>query len=445
MASIRSRKDTGLLLLDFRFRGERCREQTLLQDTPGNRERLQKLADRIERAIGQGCFIYADFFPNSPRAKKAADSAVASALEKVAPPAAAPITPSESDRLPTLSEFAEVWFRESEPRWRKQHRACMRDVLDKLFIPFFSDKRIGEVTRADVLGFRAELAKRPGRRGQSLSGKSINKRVTQLKAIINEACDRYGLPSPARGIKALKQRRSEIHPFSVEEVDLLISKVRSDYQPYLTVRCLTGLRTGEANGLQWSDIDFAQNTFRIERTLSRDGDGETKTEFSKREIPMVLQVREAFEEQRKRKQEGCDWVFHSPRGNPIDAVNFTNRVWYPLLRHLGLKQRPPYQMRHTAATLMLASGENPEWVARMLGHSTTEMLFRIYSRFVPNLTRNDGRAYAQLLATHSAARNSSAERTSPSQPPDLSTLSRAQLEAMVRGLDTASKEDNHVS
>lgn len=50
-----------------------------------------------------------------------------------------------------------------------------------------------------------------------------------------------------------------------------------------------------------------------------------------------------------------------------------------------------------SATLMLAAGENPEWVARMLGHSTTEMLFRTYSRFIPNLTRDDGRAFAGLL------------------------------------------------
>jgi integrase len=59
-------------------------------------------------------------------------------------------------------------------------------------------------------------------------------------------------------------------------------------------------------------------------------------------------------------------------------------------------------MRHTAATLMLASGENPEWVAMVLGHTTTEMLFRVYSRFVPNLTRQDGRAFAGLINSHSA-------------------------------------------
>ena len=50
-----------------------------------------------------------------------------------------------------------------------------------------------------------------------------------------------------------------------------------------------------------------------------------------------------------------------------------------------------------AATLLLASGENPEWVARTLGHSSTEMLFKVYSRYIPNLTRMDGSAFERLI------------------------------------------------
>jgi integrase len=54
-------------------------------------------------------------------------------------------------------------------------------------------------------------------------------------------------------------------------------------------------------------------------------------------------------------------------------------------------------MRHTAATLWLAAGESPEWIARQLGHTSTQMLFKVYSRFVPNLTRQDGSAIDRLL------------------------------------------------
>jgi integrase len=60
-------------------------------------------------------------------------------------------------------------------------------------------------------------------------------------------------------------------------------------------------------------------------------------------------------------------------------------------------------MRHTAATLWLASGEAPEWIARQLGHASTEMLFRVYSRYVPNLTRRDGSAIDRLLASRFAS------------------------------------------
>ena len=404
MSSVRSRKDTGLLLLDFRYQGARCREQTLLPDTADNRARLVKLAERIQRSIINGSFVYADFFPDSPRAKRAAATPTPDASGECESVAARSMGADDSA---LFRDFAEVWYVESVPRWRKRHREIMRALLDRFFIPAFGMKRLNGISRADLLGFRAELAKRPGRGGQTLNAKTINKRMTQVKAIINEGCDRYGLVSPCRGVKPLKQKRSEVHPFSLEEVDRLIETVRVDYRPYLTVRCLTGLRTGEVNGLQWCDIDFDQNVFRVERTLSRNGDGEPKTDLSKRRIPMVPEVRAAFCVQLAQRMDGCDWVFHSARANPIDAVNFTNRVWYPLLRYLGFRKRPPYQMRHTAATLMLAAGENPEWVAHMLGHSTTEMLFRVYSRFVPNLTRNDGRAFAGLLK---------ARGESPSEP-----------------------------
>lgn len=72
---------------------------------------------------------------------------------------------------------------------------------------------------------------------------------------------------------------------------------------------------------------------------------------------------------------------------------------------MGYALRRPYQMRHTAATLWLASGEAPEWIARQLGHTSTEMLFRVYSRYVPNLTRQDGSAMERLLASRMATGN----------------------------------------
>ncbi|TAM96022.1 MAG: site-specific integrase, partial [Rhodanobacteraceae bacterium] len=108
-------------------------------------------------------------------------------------------------------------------------------------------------------------------------------------------------------------------------------------------------------------------------------------------------VHDALREQQRRTG-NKEYVFCTGSGGPIDNDNFTNRIWYPLLRHLGLEKRRPYQTRHTCATLWLAAGENPEWVARQLGHVDTTMLFKTYSRFIPNLTRTDGSAFNSLVS-----------------------------------------------
>ena len=117
---------------------------------------------------------------------------------------------------------------------------------------------------------------------------------------------------------------------------------------------------------------------------------------SARDILMSAPVHKALTEQHEVTGR-LDFVFCNAAGNPLCHRNVTKRVWYPILRHLGLRKRRPYNSRHTAATLWLASGESPEWIARQLGHTTTEMLFRRYSRFIPNLTRQDGSAFERLL------------------------------------------------
>ncbi len=84
----------------------------------------------------------------------------------------------------------------------------------------------------------------------------------------------------------------------------------------------------------------------------------------------------------------------SRRINPINQEIFRQKAWAPMLKRLGLRYRPPYQMRHTFATLALSLGENPNWVSRMLGHKSLVMTLERYNRYVPNLAREDGKLLA---------------------------------------------------
>jgi integrase len=262
---------------------------------------------------------------------------------------------------------------------------------------------VGSITKSDVLEFRATLAKVKGRGEQiGLSPKRINEIMGLLRQILNEAADRFEFTSPMTNIKKLRQRKTDVDPLNLIDVQRIIATVRADYKNYFTTRFLTGMRTGEVHGLKWKYVDFDLRILRVRETFVLGEDEYTKTDGSQRDIQMSQPVFDALKSQFEATGKTSEYVFCNLSGQPIDNKNFSDRVWYPLLRHLGLTPRRPYQMRHTAATLWLASGEAPEWIARQLGHTSTEMLFRVYSRYVPNLTRQDGSAMERLLASQMA-------------------------------------------
>lgn len=393
MGSIRRQESKGTLFLDFRYAGNRLREYTSLADTPANRKRLQKALDRIETEVTMGTFDYQKTF-NRPLPAKP------ESLSEIKPMADVPRIRAPG-AVPLYRDFAETWFAEVEVTWRRSYCITQRGALDKYLIPFFGDMEVSQITKADVLAFRASLAKVPARKLDStLSNRRINSILKPLRQILNEAADRFEFTSAFRNIKPLKIKRSDVMPFTLEEVQRILTTARPDYRNYFTVRFFSGMRTGEVHGLKWKYIDFERRLILVRESIVLNEEDELKTDGSVRDIQMNELVFEALHEQFKATGQLSEYVFCTRRGKPIDNQNFLNRVWGPLLRHLDLQHRRAYQMRHTAATLWLASGEAPEWIARQLGHTSTEMLFRVYSRYVPNLTRRDGSAMERLLKQH---------------------------------------------
>lgn len=404
MGSIRRLASKGTLFMDFRFAGQRLREYTVLPDTLANRKRLQKALERIETEIAMGSFDYAKTFGKplsaSADSDKATDNSSSQPPSQLSQPTQAVAFNGSNVTTPTMGEFANQWYAETEITWRRSYRITQRGVLDKYILPAFGDKSLGAITKADVLAFRAEVSKRPNRGEKStLSTRRINAIMKPLRQILNEAADRYNYTTAFRNIKPLKIKRSDVLPFSLEDVQLILRTVRDDFRNYFTTRFFTGMRTGEVHGLKWKYIDFERRLILVRESIVLGEEDELKTDGSNRDIQISQVVFEALQAQHQVTGGMSEYVFCNQVGKPIDNKNFINRVWSPLLRHLGLVHRRAYQMRHTAATLWLAAGEAPEWIARQLGHTSTEMLFRVYSRYVPNLTRNDGSAIDRLLTS----------------------------------------------
>lgn len=392
MASINSRN--GQLFLDFRYQGQRCREYTTLNDSAQNRKRLEKLLATIESEISDGAFSYDAHFPGSKMAARLASKSVVKLTTNSL--VQAPVAPSV--QTSDFTTFANEWFKLTKISWRDSHIATIRSTLDRHLIPYFGEKDLELITKTNVLEFRSQLATQKGRgKNEQLSAKTINRILQILSQIMDEAAEQFGIINPVDKIKRLRQQRVDIQPFSLEEVRKLIETIREDYRDYLIVRFFTGMRTGEIHGLKHKYLDFERRQILIRETIVRGKMTYTKTDGSQREIQMSQPVFEALQRQIAQTKDKSEFVFCNRNGLPFDVDDVTNRVWYPLLRYLGIDERRPYQTRHTAATLWLGAGENPEWVARQLGHASTEMLFKTYSRYVPNLTRRDGSAINNLL------------------------------------------------
>ncbi|NLN58665.1 MAG: site-specific integrase [Gammaproteobacteria bacterium] len=382
MATIRER--SGKLIADFRYMGIRCRETTNLEDNAYNRRILKKRLEQLQAEITLGTFEYEKYFPKSKRVEEFKEKR----SQQIA----------VQTKVPLFKEFTELWFKQKQIEWRDSYQQKVSIVIKNYLIPAFGNQVLSKIKKSDLLNFRASLAKvTHGKDQTSLKASRINQIMTPLRMILNDAAERYDFESPYKNINNLKESKIEVTPFSLEEVHKILTAVREDFRPYYTIRFFTGMRTSEIDGLQWKNIDLQRREIHIREALVNGVLGGTKTYGSDRTIQMNDRVYQAFLQQKSLNNGKSDFVFCNRDGGPLDYHLVNKRVWHPILRFLGLTPRRAYQTRHTAATLWLAAGENPEWVARQLGHSTTEMLFRVYSRYIPNVTRRDGSAFEAML------------------------------------------------
>ncbi len=387
------REDKSRLFLDFTWKGERCREALGLPATKEGRARAKQTQRIVEGEIAAGTLDYPTRFPKSKRVRPGG---------RFAPPApaAAPAGP------PMFGAFAREWLELQRPFGSNAHHVDQRSLLETHLIPFFGgDRLMSAFAIEDVERFIGHLKKLPGLKGDHLSAVRVNKARNLLRKILDRAVKNGWLrDNPVLEVRRLREDPAVIDPLSWKEVALLVDKgLRHDPEPrrFYTVAIFTGLRTSELIGLKWTDLDWTTETptAMVKRSFTKlDGEHLTKTVGSTRAVDLRPQATRALKEQQAASRLKSEYVFPNAIGAPLDRDNLMNRVWYPALKRAGIRERKPYQTRHTFATLALSAGEEIGWVAKQLGHANTEMVIRHYYRWVRNNTRQDGAALDRAAA-----------------------------------------------
>jgi integrase len=211
--------------------------------------------------------------------------------------------------------------------------------------------------------------------------------------------------NPMDLIESPKVGKPDIHPLSMEEVNLFLEKVSLRYRNFFTVAFFTGMRFGEMAALKWKNVDFKLGVIKVSETRVRSEEGRPKTKKAVRDIEMLPPVVEALREQRKSTMGKSEYVFLNQYHRPLLPDSMNHHVWKPALRKAGLKERRLYETRHTFATLMLDGEELPGWVQKMMGHETLQMIYERYYSYIKNYKRDDGSAFMENVYEPSRKRS----------------------------------------
>ena len=176
-------------------------------------------------------------------------------------------------------------------------------------------------------------------------------------------------------------------PFTSEEVKRILRTLKDDryyrhYYPYVVFLFKTGVRTSEAIGLRWTDVNLDEGTVYIGSSLARKGETRERVRKStKTGKARLVPVDVATVALLRSIPRTNLLVFPSPTGKPIDDQSFRNRCWYKTLEKAGVEYRRPYNTRHTFISHALENGANPVAIAAITGHSV-DIMFKKYSGLV---------------------------------------------------------------
>ena len=172
-----------------------------------------------------------------------------------------------------------------------------------------------------------------------------------------------------------------------------------------------GLRQGEILGLCWSDINLTSGSITIRNSLQKHEGRyslvEPKSTKSRRTLVLPGLAIEAIRGHKRRqlverlRMPGApnefDLVFTTRAGTPINRHNLT-RDFQALLRREDLPKLRFHDLRHTAASLLLAQNVQPRDIMEVLGHSQIGLTMNLYSHVMKPAMQNAADRMDSILA-----------------------------------------------
>ena len=210
-----------------------------------------------------------------------------------------------------------------------------------------------------------------------------------LSVLFNHAC-RYELfdRNPIRLVRQGAKRRSAPSVLTPAEIKALLGGLNLRERTLVLLAASTGLRQSELFGMKWCDIDFAQHTMNVVRSIVYGVVGPCKTESSQKPVPVHPTVLEALGKWRQlcRYNKSDDWVFASRRyrgRKPIWGQAILRKYIRPAAQRVGIQKRLGWHtFRHTYSTLLRSVGTEFKVMQELLRHSSLRSTLDVYTQAI---------------------------------------------------------------
>ncbi len=217
-----------------------------------------------------------------------------------------------------------------------------------------------------------------------------------LRRALNVA-ERWGLivRNPCNMVDQPKVTRREISPLTIPDVQKLLS-VSADHRLHavFVLAVTTGLRQGELFAIHWADIDLKTGVLAVRYTLEEVKSQlrlkEPKSKSGRRSVKLPdMAVSALWDHKARQVTEGLaasKLVFCDANGHFLRKSNFARRDWKPIRAKAEIAETVVFHdLRHTSASLLLATGAHPKVVQERLGHSKISLTMDTYSHLMPGM------------------------------------------------------------
>lgn len=326
--------------------------------------------------------------------------------------AAVEISPT-LDAEPTVGRFLEIWLAEVLPGTVSAVTADQyADVVRLYLTPRLGRIRLRELTPRDVNAMlrdmeqpvpgapesRSPAARRGRPNGYSATARRLARSVLR-RALRHAQAERLLDRNPAQLSNAVAMGSTEGRSLEIDQARTLLDSLRGhEYEGVLVLLLTTGLRISEALGLTWSDVDVDSSspTLRVRQSLKRARKQwlltAPKSARSRRSVSLPPRTIEALRVHRARQAAarlargpswiaqplGADLVFRSVTGNVLQGRTVAREL-SEATTACGLGHWTPHAMRHSAASILIASGVPIQDVSQWLGHSGVGITSQVYA------------------------------------------------------------------